>query len=241
MSSAIPTPSATTPTTATTAPTRRRRTLLAAAVGTAAGIGLLAGGLSPAAAHAAQPTAASGTVAEQSAEQAAERSYSSPVPAGSGAPTSAFGPRGDSFHLGTDYGAATGTPITAVTDGEVLRVETGKTVGDTSPSSALKHHTGNGVVIKHGEIGGDAMYSYYGHLSAVDVKPGDKVKAGSVVGKAGNTGNSTGPHLHFGVMVNSDEPNGAKWTSATNTGFIDPHDWLKRKGVNAGSDAPVTP
>lgn len=239
MSSAIPTPSTTTP--STTAPTQRRRTFLAAAVGTAAGIGLLAGGLSPAAAHAAEATTASGTVAEKSAEQAAERTYSSPVPAGAGAPTSVFGPRGDSFHLGTDYGVATGTPITAVTDGEVLRVETGKKVGDTSPRSALKHHTGNGVVVKHGEISGDEMYSYYGHLSAVDVKPGDKVKAGSVVGKAGNTGNSTGPHLHFGVMVNSDEPNCAKWKSATNTGFIDPHDWLKRKGVNAGSDAPVTP
>lgn len=239
MSSAIPAPSTTTP--STTAPTQRRRTFLASAVGTAAGIGLLAGGLSPAAAHAAEATTASGTVAEQSAEQAAERTYSSPVPAGAGAPTSVFGPRGDSFHLGTDYGVATGTPITAVTDGEVLRVETGKKVGDTSPSSALKHHTGNGVVVKHGEIGGDEMYSYYGHLSEVDVKPGDKVKAGSVVGKAGNTGNSTGPHLHFGVMVNSDEPNGAKWKSATNTGFIDPHDWLKRKGVNAGSVAPVTP
>lgn len=239
MSSAIPAPSTTTP--STTAPTQRRRTFLAAAVGTAAGIGLLAGGLSPAAAHAAEATTASGTVAEQSAEQAAERTYSSPVPAGAGAPTSVFGPRGDSFHLGTDYGVATGTPITAVTDGEVLRVETGKKVGDTSPSSALKHHTGNGVVVNHGEISGDEMYSYYGHLSEVDVKPGDKVKAGSVVGKAGNTGNSTGPHLHFGVMVNSDEPNGAKWKSATNTGFIDPHDWLKRKGVNAGSDAPVTP
>lgn len=239
MSSAIPTPSTTTP--STTAPTQRRRTLLAAAVGTAAGIGLLAGGLSPAAAHAAEATTASGTVAEQSAEQAAERTYSSPVPADTGAPTSVFGPRGDSFHLGTDYGVATGTPITAVTDGEVLRVETGKKVGDTSPSSALKHHTGNGVVVKHGDIGGDEMYSYYGHLSEVDVKPGDKVKAGSVVGKAGNTGNSTGPHLHFGVFLNADEPNGAKWKSSTNTGFIDPHDWLKRKGVNAGSDAPVTP
>ena len=236
MSSAIPTPS-----TATTVPTRRRRTLLATAVDTAAGTGLLAGGLSPAAAHAAQAPAASGTVAEQSAEQSAERTYNSPVPAGSGAPTSVFGPRGDSFHRGTDYGVATGTPITAVTDGEVLRVETGKTEGDTSPSAALKHHTGNGVVVKHGEIGGDEMYSYYGHLSAVDVKPGDTVQAGSVVGKAGNTGDSTGPHLHFGVFLNADEPDGAKWRSSTNAGFIDAHDWLKRKGVNAGADAPVTP
>nr|BFF08393.1 hypothetical protein GCM10023233_33620 [Brevibacterium otitidis] len=165
-----------------------------------------------------------------------------PIPQNTASTTAATGAATATQRRGTLLAAAVGTAAgIGLLAGEVLRVETGKKVGDTSLSSALKHHTGNGVVVKHGEIGGDEMYSYYGHLSAVDVKPGDTVEAGTVVGKAGNTGNSTGPHLHFGVMVNSDEPNGAKWTSVTNTGFIDPHDWLKRKGVNAGSDAPVTP
>ena len=158
-----------------------------------------------------------------------------PVPEGTWALTSDYGPRvhpisgEDSFHTGTDFAAPDGTPILAVADGTV-------TVAGFSGGY------GGLIVIEH-QIDGQTVATAYAHMwdHGIHVTPGDQVTAGQHIGDIGSSGNSTGPHLHFGVMVNSDEPNGAKWKSATNTGFIDPHDWLKRKGVNAGSDAPVTP
>ena len=85
------------------------------------------------------------------------------------------------------------------------------------------------------------MYSYYGHLDEIDVKEGDVVEAGTRIGKSGNTGDSTGPHLHFGVFMNAEDPNGAIWNADSGVGFIDPVDWLDRKGVDAGQDEPVEP
>ena len=217
-------------------PARRGHRRVAPAVGFAVGLGLAFGGPGLVA-NAAEASAGADT-AQESVEAAADRVYSSPVPSGTEV-TADFDNPDYRGHLGTDYGTPTGTPITSVTDGKVLRVEDGKTVGDTSPSSALKHHTGNGLVVAHGDINGDEMYTYYGHLSSVDVKPGDTVEAGTKLGESGNTGNSEGPHLHFGVFLNSAEPSGAMWKSSTGVGFIDPHDWLDRKGVDAGADSPV--
>lgn len=219
-------------------PARRGHRRVAPAVGLAIGLGLAFGGPGLVA-NAAEASAGADTT-QESVEAAADRVYSSPVPSGTTV-TSTFASANRPGHLGTDYATATGTPITSVTDGTVLRVEDGKTVGDSSPSSALEHHTGNGVVVAHGDINGDEMYTYYGHLSTVDVKPGDTVEAGTKLGEAGNTGNSTGAHLHFGVFLNAAEPNGAMWKSSTGIGFIDPHDWLDRKGVDAGAGSPVKP
>ena len=89
------------------------------------------------------------------------------------------------FHAGMDFSAKTGTPIMATGDGVVTRV--------LSTGGYGKH-----IVIKHG-FGYETLY---GHMSAFNVKKGQKVKRGEVIGFVGNTGLSSGPHLHYEVHKN---------------------------------------
>jgi murein DD-endopeptidase MepM/ murein hydrolase activator NlpD len=89
------------------------------------------------------------------------------------------------FHTGLDMSAPTGTPVQAADDGVVI------TAGYDG------YGYGNYVVLGH--PGGRA--TLYGHLSAISVHTGDKVSQGQAVGLVGSTGNSTGPHLHFEVLV----------------------------------------
>ncbi|MDB9534608.1 M23 family metallopeptidase [Dolichospermum planctonicum CS-1226] len=102
--------------------------------------------------------------------------------------TSLFGWRvhpitGDNrFHTGTDLGAPTGTPILAAAKGQV---ETANWVSGY----------GLAVIINHAS----AQQTLYGHMSEIFVQPGQWVEPGTVLGLVGNTGNSTGPHLHFEV------------------------------------------
>jgi murein DD-endopeptidase MepM/ murein hydrolase activator NlpD len=88
------------------------------------------------------------------------------------------------FHEGMDFSAPIGTPVYATGDG---------TVTHASWESAY----GNLIEINHG-------YNYttrYAHLSQIEVKPGQAVKRGDLIGKVGNTGKSTGPHLHYEVRL----------------------------------------
>jgi murein DD-endopeptidase MepM/ murein hydrolase activator NlpD len=89
-----------------------------------------------------------------------------------------------SQHLGTDYRAAIGVPIPAVNRGRVLFA------GDL-------FYTGGTVIIDHGMD----IFTVYGHLSEVKTEAGQVVKAGDIVALSGNTGRSSGPHLHWGVKV----------------------------------------
>ncbi|MGO2111649.1 MAG: M23 family metallopeptidase [Pseudoclavibacter sp.] len=96
-----------------------------------------------------------------------------------------------SNHRGLDFGAATGTPVGSIAGGIV--VEAVYTNG-----SGLGLH----VVIEH-QIDGQTVQSVYGHLDyqSITVAVGDEVKAGDRIGSVGNTGASTGPHLHLETIV----------------------------------------
>ena len=87
-------------------------------------------------------------------------------------------------HTGVDIPALTGVPVHASQRGRVVLAEE-------------LYFSGNTVLIDHG-LG---VYTLYGHFSEIDVKPGDLVESGAVIGKVGATGRVTGPHLHWGLTI----------------------------------------
>ena len=93
-------------------------------------------------------------------------------------------------HKGVDFAIPLGTPVLAVGDGEVI-------VAKRSGGA------GNYVAIRHGR----QYMTRYMHMKKLLVKPGDKVKRGERIGLTGNTGRSTGPHLHFEVWINNQAVN----------------------------------
>ena len=110
---------------------------------------------------------------------------------------SGFGYRNDpftkirKFHAGMDFSAKTGTAVYASGDGTVVRADN-KATG-----------YGNHIVIRHG-YGYETLYA---HLSKYNVRPGQKVKRGDVIGFVGSTGRSEAPHLHYEVHVNGEVVN----------------------------------
>jgi peptidase M23-like protein len=119
--------------------------------------------------------------------------------------TSGFGYRWGVLHGGIDIANSIGTPILAASDGVVI---------DAGPTAGY----GIWVKLRHS----DGTVTLYGHLSAVLVNIGERVYAGDQIAKMGNTGNSTGPHLHFEVLLNG-------------TDRVDPVGWLSKRGISPGN------
>lgn len=119
-----------------------------------------------------------------------------------GAFTSGFGYRWGALHAGIDIANAIGTPIVAASDGVVI---------ESGPSG------GYGMLVKLRHY--DGTVTLYGHINRSLVSVGERVMAGDQIAEMGNRGNSTGPHLHFEVLLNG-------------TTRIDPCPWLAKRGVN---------
>lgn len=99
-------------------------------------------------------------------------------------------------HRGVDIGAPEGTPVLAAADGAVALAD----------DSFLLH--GQTIVLDHGH----GITSLYLHLSSIEVSPGQRVAQGQVIGRVGQTGVATGPHLHFAVYAYHEAVDPLFWT-----------------------------
>ncbi|ARV58143.1 peptidase [Nostocales cyanobacterium HT-58-2] len=104
----------------------------------------------------------------------------------------------DYYHRGVDYAGAAGSPVVAPAAGRVVLVGT--------VSQGFRVH-GNVVGIDHGQ----GVASIFMHLSRINVKEGDFVKPGQLLGAVGSTGAATGPHLHWGLYVNGKSIDPVPW------------------------------
>lgn len=118
--------------------------------------------------------------------------------------TSGFGYRWGALHAGIDLAAPIGTPIYAASDGVVI---------DAGPTAGY----GAWVKLRHS----DGTVTLYGHCNTWDVQIGQRVFAGDQIATVGNRGNSTGPHLHFEVLLGG-------------TNRTDPVPWLAARGISVG-------
>ena len=148
--------------------------------------------------------AAEAEAAEAAAAAAAEAARPKTVLPVKGARlTSGYGARWGTFHYGIDLAAPMHTPEYAAADGVVLRA------GSASGFGLVVH-----ILHENGDV------TVYGHMDEILVSPGQYVDAGDTIALLGNTGQSTGPHLHFEVRKGGE--NGRR---------VDPIGWLNARGV----------
>jgi murein DD-endopeptidase MepM/ murein hydrolase activator NlpD len=107
------------------------------------------------------------------------------------------------LHTGVDFAATQGSPVFAARGGQVV-------------FAASTSAYGNRIVVDHGTIEGKRLQTTYSHLSAIEVAVGQTVETGTQLGRAGSTGLSTGPHLHFEVIYDGY--------------YSDPQPWLAPSG-----------
>jgi len=117
-------------------------------------------------------------------------------------------------HNGIDYGIPNGTPIKAAASGTV--------------ASVAFENGGYGNYVKISHMDGSKQYfTYYAHLASAAVSAGQKVTTGTVIGYSNNTGASTGPHLHFGLKIDGQNP--------AYKGYVDPMPYFTAQGTDPGS------
>lgn len=144
----------------------------------------------------------SGSHSGGSLPQVSSGSFTRPA---SGYISSEFGGRSGGFHPGIDIANSIGTPVVAAADGVVFRAYHSSSYG-------------NCVMITH-YINGKLYTTVYAHLSSYSVSTGQHVSKGQQIGAMGNTGESTGPHLHFEIY------NG-RWTPPPHTGAQNPRNYV---------------
>ena len=137
------------------------------------------------------------TLAEKRAAAELARAHRWVMPISGASMSSNFGWRWGRMHQGDDFAAPVGTDLVAMSTGEVV-------------FAGAESGFGNIVKIRYW----DGTQSWYGHMSAIGVSVGDHVSPGDVVGQSGNTGHSTGPHLHLEIHPDSGEA-------------VDPLPWLR--------------
>lgn len=108
--------------------------------------------------------------------------------------SSSFGPRWGRSHEGIDLAVSAGTPVSAAADGVVIQ-------------SGWNGGYGISIYVDHG----NGIITRYGHLSQAYAQVGRSVKQGETIGLSGNTGNSTGPHLHFEIRIGDEAVNPANY------------------------------
>jgi murein DD-endopeptidase MepM/ murein hydrolase activator NlpD len=187
-----------------TSPLRTRLAVLAAGVGVPAVLGAGVASAATAEAAATTTTTATTTAAAKSAATWVDPVKKYTLSAG----FNQAGALWQAKHSGQDFAVPIGTDVGAAHGGTVVKAG-GNGAGD-GPAY------GNAIVIKHA----NGQYSQYAHLSRIDVKVGQVVATGQHIARSGNTGNSTGPHLHFEIRKT---PN---YGSA-----VDPVAFLRAKGV----------
>ncbi|MGW1892026.1 M23 family metallopeptidase [Streptomyces sp. NPDC002004] len=191
---------------------RTRATVVAVGLGASAvfGAGVAAAAEKPAMTHAGAPSVAASVQAQAAAQtKAAQKAEVASVvkkaaaqktgaaktagwvkPVGKYTLSACFNQAGGMWshrHSGQDFAVPVGTSVAAAHDGVVVKA--GPNGGGDGPAY------GNAIVIQHG----NGTYSQYAHLSRIDVRIGQAVKAGQHIALSGNTGNSSGPHLHFEI------------------------------------------
>ncbi|WP_129843439.1 M23 family metallopeptidase [Streptomyces sp. RFCAC02] len=167
----------------------RSRAGVALSTGLIASLGVTGAALTAGGGHDTAPA----TEAE-SHEQAAP-SWTTPIHEDDYTLSATYGNSGDrwaSKHSGQDFAVPTGTDVQAAHGGTVVKAG-GNGAGD-GPAY------GNAVVVRHD----DDTYTQYAHLSEIDVAVGQKVTTGETIAESGDTGNSSGPHLHFEVRTTPD-------------------------------------
>ncbi|NJP67877.1 peptidoglycan DD-metalloendopeptidase family protein [Streptomyces spiramenti] len=142
---------------------------------------------------------------ERLAEDAVEEEWTSPVHEAYTL-TASYGQNGNrwsSTHSGQDFAIPSGTPVLTIGAGRIAA---------TSCNDAYGH----AVVVEHE----NGYYSQYAHLSVIEVEAGQEIGAGQRLGRSGNTGNSSGPHLHFEIRL-------TPWIGSA----VNPVPWLRDHGV----------